>query len=73
MNRLVPYKFEVVAVCHVVDENDRIIAEQPVGRSTPDGSLSPITLFSQDALVEWAEGFGDALAKLGEPSPSSKD
>ncbi len=62
--KLIPYKFEVVAICHVVDDDGKVNAEQALGRSNPDNSLLPVTLFSVDGLVEWAEGFEEQLDKL---------
>jgi hypothetical protein len=73
MNKLVPYKFEVIAVCHVVDEDGNIVAEQPVGRPTQDGGMQPVTVFSVSGLADWAAGFEGQLERINaQQTPEGK-
>jgi hypothetical protein len=60
MSKLVPYKFEVVAVCHVVNDDGDVVAEQPVGQHSEAG-MRPVTLFGVAGLSDWAAGFQGQL------------
>jgi hypothetical protein len=76
MNKLVPYKFEVVAVCHIVDDDGNIVAEQPLGGPSQNG-LVPVTVFAVAGLVNWAQGFQKQIDQINAqqvaPSPSPED
>lgn len=63
MKKLVPYKFEIVAICHVLDESDNIIAEQPVARQTENG-LQPVVVFTVNGLTDWALGFQKQIDQI---------
>lgn len=67
--RLVPYKFEIVAICHVIDEGDYIVAEQPVARQTEDGRLEPVVVFGLIGLTNWVHSFQEQLDQINDEMP----
>lgn len=71
MQKIVPYKFEIIAICHVLDDDGNILSEQPAGQQTPDGSLAPASVFGVEGLKRWADGFEAQLENVNEAAAAS--
>lgn len=65
---LVPYKFQILPICQVLDADGHVVAEQPVGRRTPAGDVAPIEVFGVAALKAWADALIAQLAQIDNAS-----
>lgn len=50
--QLRPYKFQIVSVCQVVDDDGKVVGEQVVA-----GKDGPLNVFGMDGLREFTDSF----------------
>lgn len=58
------YKFQIVPICQVVNEEGRVVGEKPV---TQSGGV-PLEVFGVEGLREWAGEFEKEIEQWEEPA-----